>query len=210
MPPRVLLADDHVIVRQGLRALLERHGYEVVAEASDGRTAVELTSKLKPQVAILDIIMPALNGIAAAHELARVCPEVGVILLTMHGADHYVLEALRDGVRGFVIKTQAAEDLFRTIEEVVRGGVYLSPGVSHTVVAALKAASGTQGLHLSGREQEALRLVAEGKTTKQIAAIMKISVRTADFYRTRIMKKLDVHETASLVRYAIRTGLVLP
>src|SRR5438128_1804857 len=158
---------------------------------------------------VLDIVMPRLNGVEAAHHITRACPGVGVILLTMHTEDHYVLDAIRDGVRGFVIKTQAAEDLFQAIREVGRGGMYVSPGISAAVVQALRAAAGPRQ-PLTHRERGVLQLLVEGKGTKQIAGVLEISVKTAEFHRTRIMKKLDIHETAGLVRYAIRTGLIEP
>ncbi len=207
MSERVLLADDHAVVRQGLRALLEKRGMEVVGEAGDGQAAVELTTRLRPDVVVLDIVMPRLNGVEAAHHITRACPGVGLILLTMHTEDHYVLDAIRDGVRGFVIKTQAAEDLFQAIREVRRGGMYVSPGISVAVVQALRAVAGPRQ-PLTHREREVLQLLVEGKGTKQIAGVLEISVKTAEFHRTRIMKKLDIHETAGLVRYAIRTGLI--
>jgi DNA-binding NarL/FixJ family response regulator len=206
---RVLLADDHAVVRQGLKALLEKRGLEVVGEAADGQAAVELAKRLRPDVAVLDIVMPLLNGVEAAHQIARACPEIGVILLTMHTEDHYVLQAIRDGVRGFVIKTQAAEDLFQAIHDVRRGGIYVSPGISAAVLQALQAATGPRE-PLTHRERQVLQLLVEGKGTKQVAGLLKISVKTAEFHRGRIMKKLDIHETAGLVRYAIRTGLIEP
>src|SRR5207244_6333542 len=138
----VLVADDHAVVRHGLKALLEKRGLEVVGEAADGQAAVELTTRLRPDVVVLDIVMPRLNGVEAAHHITRACPGVGVILLTMHTEDHYVLDAIRDGVRGFVIKTQAAEDLFQAIREVGRGGMYVSPGISDALCQALRAAAG--------------------------------------------------------------------
>jgi DNA-binding NarL/FixJ family response regulator len=210
MAIRVLLADDHVVVRQGLKALLETRGLLVVAEAADGQTAVELARRLRPDVAVLDIVMPRLTGIEAAHEITSTVSGTRVILLTMHGEDRYALTALRDGVRGFVVKTQAAEDLFQAVQQVLRGGLYVSPGVAPAVLHALKAGGGAPVDPLTTRERQTLQLVAEGKTTKEIGAILKISVRTADCYRTRIMDKLDIHCTAGLVRYAIRQGLATP
>jgi len=209
MATRVLLADDHLIVRQGVKLLLEREHLEVVGEASDGRAAVQLARERRPDAAVLDFAMPILNGVDAAREISRVAPATRTLLLTMHTEDHYVLDAIRDGVRGFVIKTQAAEDLFQAIREVRRGGIYVSPGISAAVVQALRAAAGPRQ-PLTHREREVLQLLVEGKGTKQIAGVLEISVKTAEFHRTRIMKKLDIHETAGLVRYAIRTGLIEP
>ena len=209
MALRVLLADDHVVVRQGLKALLERQGVEVVAEAPDGQVAVDLAKRLRPDVAVLDIVMPLLNGVEAAHQIAEAVAGARLILLTMHSEDHYVLEAIRDGVRGFVVKTQAAEDLFQAIHEVCRGGIYVSPGVSETILHALRTASPPRE-PLTRRERQVLQLVAEGRGTKQIAGLLEISVKTAEFHRARIMAKLGVHETAGLVRYAIREGIIEP
>ncbi|MGH9749913.1 MAG: response regulator [Candidatus Polarisedimenticolia bacterium] len=208
MPIQVLLADDHLIVRQGLRALLEREGFRVVGEAADGREALKLASSAHPDIAVLDLAMPALNGLDAARELLRSDPRMKVVLLTMHTEDPYVLEALRNGVSGYVLKTQAGDDLIQAIREVTRGSLYLSPGVSRTVVDAYRAKTDLPPDPLSPREREVLQLVAEGKTTKEVAGLLGISVKTAESHRTRIMSKLNIHETAGLVRYAIRRGLI--
>jgi len=210
MPIQVLLADDHQIVRQGLRAMLEHEGYKVVGEASDGREAIRMAETTYPDVAILDLAMPALNGLDAAREILRGSPRTKAILLTMHTEDPYVLEALRAGVSGYVLKTQAALDLIQAIREVTRGAIYLSPGVSKTVVDAYRNKSDLPPDPLSPREREVLQLVAEGKTTKEVAALLGVSVKTAESHRTRIMSKLGIHETAGLVRYAIRRGIVQP
>jgi DNA-binding NarL/FixJ family response regulator len=210
MAIQVLLADDHQIVRQGLKGLLEREGFKVVGEATDGREAVRLAGKSHPDVAVLDLVMPALNGVDAAREMLRSAPRLKAILLTMHTEDPYVLEALRAGVSGYVLKTQAADDLVQAIREVTRGSIYLSPGISRTVVDAYRSKTDLPPDPLSPREREVLQLVAEGKTTKEVAAILGISVKTAESHRTRIMSKLNIHETAGLVRYAIRRGLIEP
>lgn len=210
MTIHVLLADDHQIVRQGLKGLLEREGFKVVGEAIDGREAVRLAGKNHPDVAVLDLVMPALNGVDAAREMLRSAPRLKAILLTMHTEDPYVLEALRAGVSGYVLKTQAADDLVQAIREVTRGSIYLSPGISRTVVDAYRSKTDLPPDPLSPREREVLQLVAEGKTTKEVAAILGISVKTAESHRTRIMSKLNIHETAGLVRYAIRRGLIEP
>jgi len=204
----VLLADDHLIVRQGLRALLEGEGFEVMAEVGDGQEAVKAARQRCPDVAVLDYAMPALNGLDAAREMLRVCPRAKAILLTMHTDDRYVLEALRAGIKGYVVKTQAAADLVRAIQEVRRGMMYLSPGISQTIVQAFLTKSDVPADPLTQREREVLQLVAEGNTTKQVAGRLGISFKTAESHRMRIMKKLDVHETAGLVRYAVRRGLI--
>jgi len=207
---RILLADDHVIVRQGLKALLEREGFAVVAEAEDGQAAVRQARERCPDVAVLDFSMPLLNGLDAAVEIIRACPRAKAILLTMHTDDHYVLSALQAGVKGYVVKTQASSDLVRAIHEVLRGMMYLSPGVSEAVVQAYLAKSEMPADPLTSREREVLQLVAEGKSTKQVAGLLGISFKTAESHRTRILKKLDLHETAGLVRYAVRRGLIQP
>jgi DNA-binding NarL/FixJ family response regulator len=210
MAIRVVLADDHVLVRQGLRSLLEREKFQVVAEASDGQEAIRLTQELSPDLAVIDISMPTLNGIEATRELARSCPKTKIILLTQHEEQHYVDEALQAGVRGYVLKSQAASDLVHAIQQVLRGGFYLSPGVSQAVVEAYRSRSEKPADPLSTRERQVLQLIAEGKTTKDVAALLGISVKTAESHRTRLMQKLDIHETASLVRYAVRRGIVQP
>ena len=210
MPTRVLLADDHLIVRQGLRALLEGEGFEVMAEVGDGQEAAKVARQRCPDVAVLDYAMPALNGLDAAREILRACPRAKAILLTMHTDDRYVLEALRAGIKGYVVKTQAAADLVRAIQEVRRGMMYLSPGISQAVVEAYLAKSDVPPDPLTAREREVLQLVAEGKSTKEIARLLGISFKTAESHRTRIMKKTNIHETAGLVRYAVRRGLIQP
>ena len=210
MPLRILLADDHEIFRQGLRALLEREGFHVAGEAADGHGAIQMAAQLTPDVAVVDLAMPLLNGLDAAREIARVSPRTRTILLTMHAEDPYVAKALQAGIRGYVLKSQAAEDLIQAIREVSRGAVYLSPGVSESVVEAYLAKRDLPLDPLTPRERQVLQLIAEGKTTKQVAALLGVSVKTAESHRMRIMTKLNIHETAGLVRYAIREGLVRP
>ena len=205
---RILLADDHLMFRQGLRALLESEGCEVVGEASDGREAVKLARDTQPDITILDIGMPLLNGIDAAREIRRRVPDTQLILLTMYEESAYVLESLQVGIRGYVLKAQAAEDLISAIRQIERGGVYLSPGISETLIDAYRSKSELPSDPLTPRERQVLQLVAEGKTTKQIAAILSLSVKTADSHRTRLRKKLGIHDTAGLVRYAIQRGLI--
>jgi len=208
MPPRILLADDHVIVRQGFRALLEREGLEVVAEAANGHEAVGLACELLPDVAVLDFAMPLLNGLDAAKEIRRRSPRTHTILLTVHSEDRYVLEAVRAGIHGYVVKTQAAADLVQAIREIRGNAIYLSPTISRAVVEAYFEKATPPGDVLSSRERQVLQLVAEGKTTKEIAGFLGVSIKTADSHRTRIMRKLDIHDTAGLVRFAIRRGLI--
>jgi len=209
MAIRVLLADDHLIVCQSLKAVLEREGLQVVGEAADGREAVRLARAFHPDVAVLDVSMPLLNGLDAAREIQKACPRTRTILLTMHGEDTYVLQALQMGIRGYVLKSQAVTDLVRAVREVSRGAVYLSPSVSGAVVEAYRTKKDLRD-PLTPRERTVLQLVAEGKTTKEVASLLGVSVKTAEYHRNSVMRKLDIHETASLVRYAIRRGLIEP
>ena len=210
MSLRVLVADDHPMLRHGVRALLERHGVEVVAEASDGRAAAAVARELHPDVAVLDIVMPQLNGIDAAREIAATCPDTRVVLLTALDQERLVRDAVTAGVRGFVLKTQADEDLVQAIEQVSRGGFYVGGGVSQAVVEACRAAAAADRGMLTPRERQVVQLVAEGKSTKQVAAQLGITRKTAEFHRASAMKKLDVHDVAGLVRYAVREGLIAP
>ena len=208
IPRRVLIADDHQMVREGLRALLERAGHVVVVEAANGREAVDLAAAHRIEVAIVDLLMPILNGVDATRELARVSPHTRTILLTMHADRPYVVEAMQAGAKGYVLKTQAGEDLVRAIEEVSRGALYVSPGVAVSLVDAILDKDESPASLLTPRERQILQLIAESKSTKQIARILGISYKTAESHRSRLMKKLDIHETAGLVRYAVRRGLV--
>jgi len=210
MTIRVVLADDHQLVRQSLKALLEREGLQVAGEASDGQEALRLVPNVSPDVAILDISMPILNGLDAARELKKSSPRTKTILLTQHDEDQYVTEALRAGVRGYVLKNQAATDLVHAIQQVSRGEIYLSPSISRTVVEAFLSKTALPTDPLTSRERQILQLIGEGKSSKEIAALLGISIKTAESHRTRLMRKLDIHELASLVRYAIRRGLVQP
>jgi two-component system response regulator NreC len=210
MPIRVVLADDHVLVRQSLKSLLEREGFQVVGEASDGQEAIRKVESLHPDIAVMDISMPTLNGIDAARELGLASPKTKSILLTQHDEDQYVSEALEAGVKGYVLKSQAASDLVQAIKQVSRGQAYLSPGVSLAVMEAFRSKSEKPRDPLTARERQVLQLIAEGKSTKDAASLLGISVKTAESHRTRLMQKLDIHETASLVRYAVRRGIVQP
>src|SRR5436305_813157 len=210
MSIRLLLADDHAVVRNGLRALLEKEGFQVSAEASDGQEAVRLAAVVHPDIAVLDISMPLLNGLDAARELKKNEEGIKVILLTRHDEPQYVTEALRAGVKGYVLKSQAATDLVEAIRQVARGGIYLSPNMSGAVVEAYLSKTEPALDPLTPRERQVLQMVGEGKSTKDVARLLGISTKTAESHRARLMHKLDIHETASLVRYAIRRGLLLP
>jgi two-component system response regulator NreC len=210
MPLKILLADDHQIVRQGLKALLEERGLKVICEASNGQEAISMAREYEPDIAILDLTMPVLNGIVAAEEIHKLSGNrIRVVLLTVHAERQDGLQALRAGIRGYVLKTRAAADLIQAISDVANGLTYLSSGVSEAVVDAyLTKNEPVTTEKLTARERQVLQLVAEGKTTKEIASLLGVSFKTAESHRTNLMEKLDIHETAGLVRYAIRMGLI--
>lgn len=205
---RVVVADDHVMFRQGLIAMLEGDEFNVVGEAEDGHDAIRIVRNLTPDLAILDFSMPLLNGIDAARDIQRRSPDTHVVLLTMYDDDACVLEALRAGVRGYVLKSQTTADLVVALREVLKGSVYLSPGISDSVVNIYISKSNADSEVLSERERQVLQLIAEGHTTKSIASMLFVSVKTAESHRTHIMQRLDIHNIASLVRYAIRRGMI--
>ena len=210
MAIRVVLADDHALVRQGLKSLLEREGFQIVAEASDGQEALRNVQTLEPDIAVMDITMPILNGLEAARQMSLSSPKTKTILLTQHDEEQYLAEALEAGVKGYVLKSQVASDLIQAMRQVSRGGVYLSPGVSNAVMVAYRSKSEKSRDPLTTRERQVLQLIAEGKSTRDAASVLGISVKTAESHRTRLMQKLDIHETASLVLYAVRRGIVRP
>jgi len=205
-----VLADDHILVRQSLKSLLEREGIQVAGEAADGQELISVASNVRPDVAVVDISMPVMNGMEAAAELRRASPQTRTILLTKHDEDQYVTESLRAGVKGYVLKNQAATDLIHAIQQVSRGGFYLSPSISQTVVDSYLSKTATPVDPLTSRERQVLQLISEGKSTKDVACLLGISAKTAESHRARLMRKLDIHETASLVRYAIRRGMIQP
>ncbi len=210
MPTRILLVDDHALVRHGLRSLLEREGFSIVGEASDGLEALELCNSLGPDIVVMDISMPSQNGLNAAREIQKYCDSCKVILLTQHSEDLYIADALEAGVAGYVLKSQASSDLVHAIRQVAGGQVYISPGISGAVLSAYRSRIDKKNDVLTLRERQVLQLIAEGKSTRDVASLLFISVKTAETHRTRLMQKLDIHETAGLVRYAIRRGLVQP
>jgi two-component system response regulator NreC len=206
MSIRVLLADDHVIVRQALRLLLEQEGMEVVGEAGDGAQAVKLAAQCAPDVAVLDRMMPVLGGLEAAREIRKAQPRTGVVLLTSRTDEQGVLEALDAGVRGCVPKSHEARELIAAIAEVARGGTYLGAGLSRAVVNGYVGRAQAKPEVLTPRERQVLQLIAEGKKTRDIARLLGVSVKTAETHRGHIMEKLEIRDTAGLVRYAIRRG----
>jgi DNA-binding NarL/FixJ family response regulator len=211
MPLRVVvMADEQRMMRDALRALLEREGFDVIGEAWVGLEATQMAHELRPDVTVLDLVMPIRTGLDAARFMADASPATKFVLLTRIAEEHYVVEALRAGIRGYVLKTQPASDLVHAIQEVAAGALYVSPGISEIAVRAWRDQARLARDPLTRRGQQVLRLVAEGKTTKEIAQVLGLSVKTAESHRTRIMERLEIHHTAGLVRYAIRRGLIQP
>jgi len=210
VPARVLIADDHRMFREGILRALPREEFTVVGETDDGQEAVRLARRLQPELALVDVAMPGLNGVDATRELKRVSPGSGVVILTMHEESPYVTEALRAGARGYVLKTQSVAELIEALRQVHKGNVYVSPGLWRDVVDSYRSGEEAPPDPLTPREREVLQLIAEGHTTKQIAEALHISFKTAESHRSHLMTKLDIHVAAGLVRYAIRRGLVQP
>jgi DNA-binding NarL/FixJ family response regulator len=207
--PRVLLADDHRVVAEGLRSLLEPH-FDVVGIAADGRELVAAAETLDPDVVVLDISMPSLNGIEAAHQMRAANCRAKVVFLTMHREVTYAARALEAGAAGFVLKHAAAFELVTAIQEVLKGGKYITPQIAGDLLDSFGRGlpAGGEALdELTPRQREVLQLVAEGRSAKEIAATLHISRRTAEFHKARLMKTLGVHSTAELTLYAVRTGV---
>ncbi len=211
---RVIVADDHTLVRAGIRALLEAiDEVEVVAETGDGREALNLIEEHRPQIAVLDITMPGLNGLEVAQRSPRVSPETKIILLSMHADEGYVAQALRTGVAAYLLKDSAAPELSLAIRAVRRGDLYLSPAISRQVVESFLR--GEKPLPdpldaLTARQREILQLIAEGRNTKEIAMDLGVSAKTIETHRAQLMDRLDIHDVPGLVRFAIRSGLISP
>lgn len=213
---RVLLADDHHLVRAGIRALLQSlPDVEIVAEAGNGQEALAALLRNKPDIALIDISMPGLNGLELAARATREVPETRIVILSVHGDASHVAQALRAGAKGYLVKDAAADELPILIRSVMRGETYLSPSISRHVVegflgrsSALPPESTDAPALLTPRQREILQLVAEGRSTKEIATLLELSVKTVETHRAQIMERLDIHDLAGLVRYAVRAGLV--
>jgi DNA-binding NarL/FixJ family response regulator len=206
---RVLLAEDHRLVRAGIRALLSAvPAVDVVAEADDGREALRLAHEKRPDLVLMDISMPGMNGLEAAQRISKELPEIKVIIVSMHANEEFVFQALRAGASGYLLKHAGASELEVALETVMRGRTYLSPSLSMTVKGDPHLAEGSPLDRLTPRQREILQLIAEGETNRGIAQILGISVKTVDTHRTLLMHKLDIHDVAGLVRYAVRVGLI--
>src|SRR5918996_4837125 len=213
-PLRLLLADDHTVVRQGLRKVLEdRPEWEVVAEAGDGREAVRLAEIHKPDVAILDVAMPLLNGIETTRQISRKSPTTRVLVLSMHADDAYVVQILQAGATGYLLKDSADVDLIQAVTAAARGKSFFSPAIARVMLDDYVRQLAEKGVtdryeSLSAREREIFQLIAEGKANKDIAALLSISTSTVETHRARIMEKLDLHSAAEIVLYAVRRGVI--
>ena len=213
---RILIADDHELARRGVRAVLETHpGWEVCGEATDGRESVELAAATKPDVVLLDVGMPNLNGLEASRQILTILPEVAILILTMHDSDSVVREVLRAGARGFLLKSDAGRDLVAAVEALQRQRTFFTTRVSQMILDGflnrperIAISNNSAGDVLTSREREVIQLLAEGKTSKEVAVTLNLSVKTAETHRTNLMRKLDLHSIADLTRYAVRNGIV--
>jgi two-component system, NarL family, response regulator NreC len=214
MKLRVLIADDHGVVRKGLRLLLQQYPeIEVVGEAANGREVVQQASELAPDVILMDVAMPLLNGIEAAEQIRKANNQIGVIMLTMHADEGYLLRALNAGVRGYLLKESAEEDLLRAVRAVSQGKPFFTPAITQTLLEDYMRVLKQEGLSdsfelLTTREKEVLQLLAEGKSNKEAAYILNVSLYTVESHRTNLMQKLNLHNTAEIVLYAVRKNLV--
>ena len=211
---RILIAEDHTIVRKGLCSILKNEkDIDVIGEAENGKEAIKKVEELTPDVVVMDISMPLLNGLEATRQIKKRFPEVKVLILTVHSNEEYILEILKAGASGYLVKKAAPEELVAAIHAVSRGNSFLSPSVSKSVIKKfLQVAGAEAGLEksslLTEREREVLQLIAEGYSTRKIAELLFISVKTVEAHRSHIMEKLDLHNIADLTRYAIRTGII--
>jgi DNA-binding NarL/FixJ family response regulator len=206
---RILLADDHIVVRHGLRALLEtRPDFTICAEAADGRKAVELTVTHKPDVAVLDVSLPVLNGIEATRQIRRLCPATEVLIFTMHEDDELISEVLQAGARGYLLKSEADDQVINAVATLLRHRPYFSSEVSETLLDRFKSGVTVHTNVLTAREREIVQLIAEGNSNKRIALLLEISVKTVETHRSTAMRKLSIRSAAELVRYAVRNKLI--
>jgi DNA-binding NarL/FixJ family response regulator len=213
-PIRILLADDHTVVRKGLRLLLESQpGLTVVAEAADGRAAITLAEQNMPDVVVMDIAMPTLNGIEAARQITSKLPQIAVVFLSMHSDESYVLKALKAGARGYLLKDSAEHDLIQAVRAVTQGKSFFSPAISRMLVEDYMRELQERQIEdsyelLTTREREVLQLLAEGKSNKEVAAVLNLSLYTVETHRGNILQKLNLHSGAELILYAIRKGVI--
>ena len=209
----ILLVDDHPVVRQGLRLVLENNpGFSVVGEAADGHEALEMVEKLEPDVAILDLALPGLNGLEVAHRIRQRRPNTRMLILSMHNTEAYVFAAIKEGILGYVLKESATKDLVKAVEEVAAGRRYLSPPLTEQALQAYSEKINSRSLDpydaLTDREREVLQLLAEGKNRSAIATSLSISPRTVDTHRTNFMRKLNLHNQANMIRFAMERGII--
>jgi RNA polymerase sigma factor (sigma-70 family) len=211
---RILIADDHGVVRKGLRLQLEQHSdFEVIGEANNGREAIMLVDELSPDIVIMDIAMPNLNGIQAAAQIVKKNPQVGIIVLSMHSDETYLTRTLAAGAKGYLLKENAEVDLERAVRLVAQGKPYFSPAIASALLEDYMRQMQQRGLQdsydlLTEREKEVLQLLAEGKTNKDVALLLNLSPNTVETHRTRLMQKLDLHSTAEIVLYAVRKQII--
>jgi DNA-binding NarL/FixJ family response regulator len=210
---QLVIADNHALVRAGFRSLVEElDGIEVIGEAENGRDVLQMVETLKPQIVLMDIAMPEMNGLEATARITREFPQVRVLILSMHANEEYVYQALRSGASGYLLKDSGTEELDLALRAIARGEIYLCPAVSKYVVSDYVRRLGQDQTPLdqiTPRQREILQLIAEGKSTKDIAELLYISTKTVETHRTQLMDRLDIHDIAGLVRYAIRIGLVV-
>jgi len=213
-PIRILLADDHTVVRKGLGLLLESHpGFKVIAEAADGRQAVQLAETHKPDVVVLDVAMPLLNGIEAARQISAKLPQTAIVFLSMHSDEGYVLKALKSGAKAYLLKDSAEYDLINAIKAVSEGKAFFSPAISRMLVEDYMRQMREREVEdsyelLTTREREILQLLAEGKSAKEVASLLDLSLYTVETHRSNIFQKLDLHSVAELILYAVRKGVI--
>ena len=211
---RILLADDHTVVRKGLRLLLESHpGFKVIAEAANGREAVSLSEAHTPDVVVLDVAMPLLNGIEAARQVSAKLPQTAIVFLSMHSDESYVLKALKSGAKAYLLKDSAEDDLINAIKAVTEGKAFFSPAISKMLVEDYMRQMREREVEdsyelLTTREREILQLFAEGKSVKEVAALLDLSLYTVETHRSNIFQKLDLHSVAELILYAVRKGVI--